>query len=288
MEYPKVKNSNRVYIVSDLIEVKQVISIPKDSDQRFDINDVQFIDFMVWEHYGQEENTLKPGDKISLEMDFYRCLKQIGPIVYTGRNFSIKDWDKKAEKRKQMFTLFANNFNNQLILESKESLKNIIEDDEVAYRCFYNSFKMYRCRDYVIEMAKMLISLAEQKKFECQTNEELIKKFEELEFDDVLVRSLKKNLGTLFAMNRNDPQAWFDDSETLLSGYTLFIKACDYLIRFCERIKNKDCFFQYSRNEGRGSLTWDEAGAMMVWGGISFLRTSSDEDHLKYSNLFKT
>lgn len=273
MEYPKVNNSHRVYIVSNLFEVTEVISIPKVEKQGLNIHDEKFVDFMVWEHFGNEENTFKVGDKIKLEMDFYRCLKQIGPIPYTP--YQRMNYDENLKIRKAFFDNFASNFNPELVKKTKEELSHIANDDEVSYRCFYNSFKMYRCRDYVFDMSKMLISLAEQKEFTCETNQELMDKFKELQFDHVLIKSLESMIGTHFAMNRNDQQAWFEDSQKLFSAYFLFSKAVDYMVRFCERISNQDLFLQ---SDTRRCLDWDEAGAMMVWEGISFLRSCQDKD----------
>lgn len=70
-------------------------------------------------------------------------------------------------------------------------------------------------------------------------------------------------------MNRNDSQAWFEDSQVLFSSYYLFSQACDYFLTFCEKLEAGNNIVQEKRN----ILDWDEAGAMTVWSGISFLRT---------------
>jgi hypothetical protein len=231
---------------------------------------------MVWEFFGPEAEVMKVGDKIKLEMSHYRLLKQIGPIPHTPRTWTPGEWKKVEAHRRQLFNQFASNFNPELVKNIKTNLEAIVQDDEVTYRCFYNSFKMYRCRGYVIQLAQDLISLATQSEFEATTNEELLSKFEALQFDQVLTKLLAEILGCEFSLTRNDPQGWYSDSKTLFSAYTLFTKAVDYLVRFCERIANQTSFFQ---EQSHRCLTWDEAGAMEVWLGISFLRSGGDEVH---------
>jgi hypothetical protein len=284
MGFPEFNNLYRVYITSSLTEVLSVIQIPKTEERRLDIFEEQFVPVMAWEFFGPEAEVLKVGDKLKLEMNHYRLLKQLGPIPQTPRADFISNWKEVEENRKQLLTQFAQGFNPSLVQQIKTEVANLSKDDEVMYRCFYNSFKMYRCREYVIELAQMLISLAEQRPFTAQTNEELINKFESLHFDQVLTKMLKEIIGCQFALTRNDPQAWHLDSKTLFSAYTLFKGAVDYMVRFCERIANQSAFFQ---EQSHRALTWDEAGAMEVWLGVSFLRSCGDEDHKKYSALIK-
>lgn len=284
MGFPEFNNLNRVYLTASLTEVLSVVQIPKAEDRGLPINDDEYVPVMVWEFFGPEAEVMQVGDKVKLEMNHYRLLKQIGPIPYSPRTFNLKDFDKRQDVRKQLFSQFATNFNPTLIKQVQEELKSLSQDDEVMYRCFYNSFKMYRCRGYVIELAQHLISLAEQKEFTATTNEELLTKFESLEFDLVLTKTLREVVGCQFSMNRNDAQAWYEDSKTLFSTYTLFKGALDYLVRFCNRIATNTAFFQ---DRSHRCLTWDEAGAMEVWMGVSFLRSCGDEDHQKYSDLIK-
>lgn len=284
MGFPEFNNLHRVYITTSLTEVLSVIQIPKDKEERLSIHEDIFVPVMVWEFFGPESDVMKVGDKVKLEMGHYRLLKQIGPIPQSPRTFVAGEWKQVEEQRKKLFNQFASNFDSQLVAKVKEGLDSLSKDDEVIYRCFYNSFKMYRCRGYVIELAQHLISLAEQKEFTATTNEELINKFDSLQFDQVLTKMLKEVLGCEFSLTRNDPQGWYSDSKTLFSAYTLFKGAVDYLVRFCERIAKNTSFFQ---EQSHRALTWDEAGAMEVWLGIGFLRSCGDEDHQKYSALIK-
>lgn len=286
MPFPEFNNKNRVLITTSLTEVLSVIKIPKDAEVKgIDIHAPEYVPVMVWEFFGPEDDVMKVGDKVKLEMTHYRLLKQIGEIPHTPREVgAISRWKQQVEDRKIIFTNFAQNFNPELVKKVKKDLENVSQDDEVMYRCFYNSFKMYRCRDYVIQLAQGLISLASQQEFKATTNEELIKKFESLDFDLVLTELLKEILGCEFSLTRNDPKGWHQDSKTLFSAYTLFKGALDYLVRFCERIEQKTAFFQ---EQNHRCLTWDEAGAMEVWLGCSFLRSAGDEAHQTYSALIK-
>lgn len=274
--YPEVNNKNRVYLISSLFEVLEVLKVPKVKPAiklETLIEPEKFNQVMIWEFFGPEDNAPAVGTKVQIKMTHCHLLKQLGPLPEYVRDFVPGRFKQEQAQRQAMYQVFKENFNPQLVAEVKNKLAELVNDDEVSYRCFYNSFKMYRCQEYVQEMAQMLISLALQQPFTGETNEELITKMTELHFDNVLLVSLRAVLGCGFEMNRNNQAAWAQDSQVLFSGYFLFQKAVDYLVRFCERMNNQTTFLQ---DDQRGFLTWDEAGAMMVWGGIAHLRSSDD------------
>lgn len=261
-----MSNKKRIIYVTDLYKVLEVLTF--DKEEVFKIDQPEYEPFQLIEFLGEfAEEELKVGDKVPLDLNRCRFLKQIGKVIYTPRG----KWDFKnlQIKNQAMFKDFSDNFNIDLVKDLRTQYSGLAEDREVAYRCFYNSFKMYRLRDYVIEMAQILISLATQKSVGYKYNEELMTQFKELGFDEVLEKSLEKILATNFCMNRNDSQAWFEDSQVLFSSYYLFAKACDYFLVFCEKLEAGTNIVQQQRN----ILDWDEAGAMTVWSGISFLRT---------------
>lgn len=261
-----MSDKKRIIYVCDLYQVLQVISVNK--DEQFKIDQAEFEPYQLIEFLGEFENEIKkPGDLLPLELNRCRFLKQMGEIICTPRErFDFKNLQIKNQ---EMFQNFATNFSIELIKDLRQQYSGLAEDREVAYRCFYNSFKMYRLRDYVIEMSQILMSLATQKPQIYTYNQDLMTHFKELGFDDVLEKSLEKILATNFCMNRNDSQAWFEDSQVLFSSYYLFSKACDYFLTFCEKLDQGTNIVQQNRN----ILDWDEAGAMTVWSGISFLRT---------------
>ena len=230
-----MSTKNRIIYVTDLFTIVQVLSFAKDKENVFNMHDPQYEPYQLIEFMGEyESDVLKVGDMIPLEFERCRHIKQIGKIHQTPR---IRfDYEGLREQTQKHFDVFAHNFNPQLIVSLREKMKTYEKDEEVAYRCFYNSFKMYRLREYVIEMAEILMSLAKQSPVKHQFSKQLMDEFKYLRFDDVLEKSLEQILGTNFSMGRNDSQAWFEDSQKLFASYFLFMKACDYFLSFCERI----------------------------------------------------
>lgn len=257
----------RIIYVADQTKIIKILK-----KEKINIYDKRYEKYCLFESPNENKLKYKKGDLLSVDFwSKYRILKPIGKLHFTPRERCL-DWDLKEKKRLEILGNFLSkldkNLVNELIDKNEKRQK---EFEETYYRCFYQSFKMYYARDYVIDIAKDLISLVEQKKFEHKTNsiEELVGNFKKNKFDMVLEKSLDEVLNTVFAMTQNDATAWYQDSKTLFSSLTLFQEAINFMLRFSKEIIDEKSMI--SSNE-KGFLKWHEAGAMCVWEGFSLIR----------------
>lgn len=275
---------NRIIYIADLYKILEVISFPREMENPpFKVDDPQYDKFQIIEFVGEvESDAFKVGDLVPLEFRHCRHLKQIGAFPQYERGERV-NFNEIQNYNQLMFQNFVDKFDVSRIKRLRDHLNDLSNDDEVSYRCFYNSFKMYRLRDYVIEMAEIMLSVAKQEDVKYETVLELVEDFKAYKFDDVLERSLIEILGTNFSMSRNESKAWFEDSQKLFASYFLFMKGADYLLKFCEKLIDKTNIVQ---DEKRRILDWSEAGAMTVWAGIGFLRTAPAESMAeRFKNL---
>lgn len=184
-----------------------------------------------------------------------------------------RDWaphEDDYEKRLELSLKFLKNVKGKSDFISeirKQYEENIaaMDNNEAVYRCFYNSFKMYRVRQNMLDYSRMALLLVGGTP--SKNDRELVQQLEEYKFSKIYVQLVKDSIASDFNLNRNEHSAWVRDAQVIFSAYFLISKALLFIIQFAERINDKSLFVLYSR-----SLDWDEAGAMEVLDSISILR----------------
>ena len=221
------------------------------------------------------------GDKVTSNLRG-RVIQRPAPLVET----EVKEHYKKEEEKKQSLTLeFISKLEFKNLSLAKEVLKNSREDQEVSYRAFYNSFKMYRVKDDVFNLAQAAITVLTGKPFNQDDIHyyEVYEDAKKLGFDQILLDSLRQLLICDFSLDRNESSKWIEDARLLFSSKILMENAVGYLIGFSESIISKKVFFLNGN-----ILSWDEAGAMEAFTFLSTLRYSQNKFNDKVAELVRT
>jgi hypothetical protein len=230
-----------------------------------------------------EKCPVKVGDMVpasALESNLL-LVKRKGPLkerVY--QKTSLVD----DQTLKNQFKFYMDELTQEKIDQAKELLKDLNDDDELAYRALYHSFKMYRARGYVISMARELLNFIGHP-MEKEHPYLVLDQMKLLGFDYKLVAALEKTIETQFELHRNEPDAWMEDLTILLSSFYIFNKSLGFFIRFSEDLLNQRGLF-FKENS---YLDWFEAGSMEIWEPLGRLRSHMKEckelaEYLKSKN----
>lgn len=212
----------------------------------------------------------KAGDKVTSSL-VGRIIQRPAPLVEN----EVKEHYKKEEEKKQGLILeFISKLEVKNLESAKEVLKTSREDQEVTYRAFYNSFKMYRVKDNVFEMAQAAITILTGQEFD---KDEIYyygvyQEAKRLGFDQILLDSLRQLLICDFSLDRNESSKWIEDARILFAAKILMENGLGYLIGFSESIISKEIFFL-----NQSILSWDEAGAMEAFTLLGPLRYSQNK-----------
>lgn len=263
-------------VITNLSLIEEVFSLedPKGDDLRQ----------LATKHPGKRvillDKEVAVGDKVTSNLRG-RVIQRPATLVET----EVKEHYKKEEERKQGLTLeFIAKLESKNLELAKEVLKNSREDQEVSYRAFYNSFKMYRIKDDVFSLAQAAITVLTGKEF----NQDEIYYYEVYEdakrlgFDQILLDSLRQLLVCDFSLDRNESSKWIEDARLLFSSKILMENAVGYLIGFSESIISKKVFFLNGN-----ILSWDEAGAMEAFTLLSPLRYSQNKFNDKVAKIVR-
>lgn len=233
--------------------------------------------YMVW-HCRSETCPYKVGDEIPFSSEYnLHLVKRLGKIKYRKYK-KFKDQNKEVEF--DLVKKYFNNLNQEKINNCKSILDSMKKDDEVFYRIFYNSFKMYRLRNNCFILAQALKHLCENDYLEF--DEKKYKNTLNLKwFDQTLKLSLEEVLKSQFTLHQNEPTEWAKDARDMVGTYQMLIQALDYVIRFSEDILNKRGFIF----ENKGFIDWHEAGAMEVYLPIRNFRGLNNEAMKKYLKI---
>lgn len=232
---------------------------------------------MVWQS-NSETCPYNIGDDIPFSSRFdIHLIKRLGKIKYR-KHKKLKNIKKEVE-----FDLVKKYFNN-LTKEKIDNCKSILEsskkDDEVFYRIFYNSFKMYRLRNQCFVLAQALKHLCQNDYLEF--DEKKYKNTLNLKwFDQTLKLSLEEILKSQFTLYQNESTEWAKDARNIVGTHQMLVQALDYVIRLSEDILNKKGFIF----ENKGFINWHEAGAMEVFFPLKNFREMSNEVIKEYLKI---
>lgn len=241
------------------------------------IPEMQKSNCMVWQS-NSETCPYKVGDDIPFSSQFdIHLIKRLGKIKYR------KYKKLKKQKKEVEFSLVKKYFNN-LTQEKIDNCKAILEsskkDDEVFYRIFYNSFKMYRLRNQCFILTQALKHLCENDYLEF--DEKKYKNTLNLKwFDQTLKLSLEEVLKSQFTLHQNESTEWAKDARNMVGTYQMLVQALDYVIRFSEDVLNKKGFIF----ENKGFIDWHEAGTMEIYLPLRNFRGMSNEAMKKYLKI---
>ncbi len=231
------------------------------------------------------------GTKLPLEFNGeYRLVKTVIPLKeketsLEQRRAERKLWDEKESQGKKDLENYLKNYSLEKTTKAQILLSGYEKNDqEVYYRVFYNSFKMYRLREQTFKIAQEMINLVKNTDNEYSTLEELMKDFEKAWFDKTLTIGLKKIIDTQFTLDKNESQRWAEDAFVLFSVYNLFFKALKFLVDFNEKLDKKTLFLFEDK---RFAIDWVEAGAMEVWLPLRSLRYVDKDNKEKYKGLIR-
>jgi hypothetical protein len=194
------------------------------------------------------------------------------------RNSKTKEVDfsslpfKKQDDSKLLNLLI--NYSRNLSKEKIETLKsrlnglNLINDNEVFYRCIYHSFKMYRLRESSVELAKILLETVGVTP--NNNNYQMIDQLVDSEFSDILIFLLESSINSGWSRDRNFLPNWVEDAQKIFSANVILFKSAQFLLEFSEELlEKKGVFFDETR-----ILTWTQAGAMETWDVLGGVRTN--------------
>jgi hypothetical protein len=214
---------------------------------------------------------LKIGDMVPASMrdSSLILIKRKGPIK--KRDY-VRSPRVEESVLKDRFQNYLDQLSQDKINQAQKTLTECNADEELVYRSLYHSFKMYRARDSVIQMAREFLNLIGQP-MPTEHPYLVLDKMKEQGFDYKLVSALEKTIETQFELYRNEQDEWMEDLVTLLSSFHLFSKSLDYFVRFSDDLYNlRGFFFQ----EG-SFLDWFEAGSMETWEPLGRIRNHINE-----------
>lgn len=231
------------------------------------------------------------GTKLPLEFNGeYRLVKTVIPLkeketTLEQKREERKLWDEKEKQGKIDLEKYLKDYSLERTNKAKKLLSDYEDsDEEVYYRVFYNSFKMYRLRDQTFQIAQEMINLVQNTDKNYTTLEELMQDFERSWFDKTLTIGLKKIIDTQFTLDKNESQRWAEDAFVLFSVYNLFFRALKFLVDFNEKLDKKTLFLFEDK---RYAIDWVEAGAMEVWLPLRSLRYVDEKNKEKYKTLIR-
>ena len=265
--------NERFIIFSDGFSVKKTEIVPNEG---FDIYNKKYTNYFIFQdlYYSQRERVFKKGDSIPLELDGLKFLKSKGKLVKKqfNRNFYFED---NKLKKQELLENFFRNINKEKVLELKSFCESIDKDEDVVYRGVYNSFKMYRIREEVAQLAKLQIELVSGKRRSLESPKDIVEAYREMFFNSKMQVLLEKTLLTFFNMAKNEQAAWVEDMQTLYSSLKLFCDTSKFLVKICEDLENKKGFLF----TGSSVLAFYEAGAMQLWLPLGDLRSKSVQEN---------
>ncbi len=231
------------------------------------------------------------GTKLPLEFNGeYRLVKTVIPLkeketTLEQKREERKLWDEKDKQGKIDLEKYLKDYSLERTNKAKKLLSDYENsDEEVYYRVFYNSFKMYRLREQTFQIAQEMINLVQNTDKNYTTLEELMQDFERSWFDKTLTIGLKKIIDTQFTLDKNESQRWAEDAFVLFSVYNLFFRALKFLVDFNEKLDKKTLFLFEDK---RYAIDWVEAGAMEVWLPLRSLRYVDEKNKEKYKALIR-
>lgn len=223
------------------------------------------------------------GEMLDSENSRFLRVTKVRPAKFKKpKRPNFRSFDKNKLEDSEKTKKVLSSISSKKVARAQKVLKAVSSDDEVAYRCFYNSFKMYRVRDEVFSMAQSLIELCGgTEATEKIVYGSVVEEFNKMKFDQVLTACLQCVNDVEFNLDRNEASNWIRDSKELFAARVLFQNALSYQIRFTKRVLSGNIFLLEER-----SLSWDEAGAMEVYPALRTLRyLSNKEESNEYEKL---
>lgn len=264
-------------IVSDANKILKVI---KTTHYSFSQDAKSYLEdpaVMVWRS-SSDLCAYQEGDPTPFEESFHLALiKRLGPI----NSYPREKYQDTEQKDFDLVKTYVDSLTKEKISTVQDLLNQMKSDDEVFYRVFYNSFKMYRLREKCFQLAQALKYLCENSHFDFDQNN-YQQTLDLKNFDKSLQLSLQKVLESPFTLNQNQPEEWAIDARNLVGTYQMFFEATDYMVRFSKDLLQKDGFI--FEKDGFG-ISWHEAGAMEVFLPLKQFRGSNHDKLKSYLNL---
>lgn len=182
-----------------------------------------------------------------------------------------EQYNKCVEYLKWAQTSKAKKVVNEIKQELSE--KNYVDHiNQLNYRFFHHSYKVYWLREHVIKKAHQLLRLLN---LQCGTDpEEIIKFCIDQKINEKIVAILLDTADRVFTNDRNKETSWITDGSRLFGNFTILEKSILSLIKFIEETqKGNGVIF------GKGkALTWDEGTIIYLWKPLNMIRYNTDKD----------
>lgn len=151
--------------------------------------------------------------------------------------------------------------------------------NELNYRFFHHSFKVYWMRDHIIKKAHQLLRLLNIKSGDLP--DEVIQSCIDNDINQLINMILLDTAERFFTMNRNNNNAWVMDGPKLFGNFLILEKSVQSLISFMEETqKQKGVIF------GDGNIIgWDEGTIIYLWKPLNLIRWNMGDEVPKI--LFK-
>lgn len=200
-------------------------------------------------------------------------VKRFGKIKKNKRIKNSSMFLDKTELNLKLIKKYITSLNKKKIEDVSKLVSNLEKDEEVFYRVFYNSFKMYRLRSYCFILAQALKHLLEDDYLEFD-EKKYLNTLNLNNFDKTLSKSLDKVFETQFTMSCNHLDVWAEDARNLTGTYLMFLKAVKNVLSFSNDIINKKGLLY---NKKSNILNWHEAASMEIYLPLRELRYHSDD-----------
>ena len=207
----------------------------------------------------------KIGDYVPANND-YACLmlKNKGSAIKRTKYEPLVNKDAELEAQ---FKYYVESLTQDKINQAKTTLIAHQQNEELAYRAIYHSFKMYKAKLFTIDFAIEMLNLMG---FEASQNDhpyEILDKFKKANFDFKLIALFEDVIEVFFYLERNDLNYWKVDMQIMFSAYHLFEKHLEFLVKISQDILDqKGILFSGT------TLNWHEAGAMTAWEPLGLYR----------------
>lgn len=166
--------------------------------------------------------------------------------------------------------------------EARKKVNELLADDrfpyirESVYRIFHHSFKMYHLREYgfqiLAELFRPLGFTCPELDWEGKWIDSVLAEYRTWGLSNEMNRAVEDLYKTVFTLDRNDPDKWYEDLRQLSASFFLIQHVTIGTLNAMDLVKNKT-FLVFEKPR---SLHWDEALLMDAWDSLSSVRFDSE------------